>query len=123
MSVFGSLIDQTVVISILKDAVEASRMVDNKTQSMTNTWLFTGPPGSGRSNAAIAFAAALVCKDGGCSKCNDCMSTIIGNHADVELIKTAGLSIKIDEVRELITRASWAPSVANYRVVVIEDAD
>ena len=123
MSVFGSLIDQTEVISILKDAVAASRMVDNKTQSMTNTWLFTGPPGSGRSNAAIAFAGALVCKDGGCSKCNDCMSTIIGNHADVELIKTAGLSIKIDEVRELITRASWAPSVANYRVVVIEDAD
>ena len=123
MSVFGSLIDQTEVISILKDAVEASRMFDNKTQSMTNTWLFTGPPGSGRSNAAIAFAAALVCKDGGCSKCNDCMSTIIGNHADVELIKTAGLSIKIDEVRELISRASWAPSVANYRVVVMEDAD
>ncbi len=123
MSVFGSLIDQTEVISILKDAVEASRMVDNKTQSMTNTWLFTGPPGSGRSNAAIAFAAALVCKVGGCSKCNDCMSTIIGTHADVELIKTAGLSIKIDEVRELISRASWAPSVANYRVVVMEDAD
>jgi DNA polymerase-3 subunit delta' len=123
MSVFGSLIDQTEVISILKDAVEASRMVDNKTQSMTNTWLFTGPPGSGRSNAAIAFAAALVCKDGGCSKCNDCMSTIIGTHADVELIKTAGLSIKIDEIRELISRASWAPSVANYRVVVMEDAD
>jgi DNA polymerase-3 subunit delta' len=123
MSVFGSLIDQTEVISILKDAVEASRMVDNKTQSMTNTWLFTGPPGSGRSNAAIAFAAALVCKDGGCSECNDCMSTIIGTHADVELIKTAGLSIKIDEVRELISRASWAPSVANYRVVVMEDAD
>jgi DNA polymerase-3 subunit delta' len=123
MSVFGSLIDQTEVISILKDAVEASRMVDNKTQSMTNTWLFSGPPGSGRSNAAIAFAAALVCKDGGCSECNDCMSTIIGTHADVELIKTAGLSIKIDEVRELISRASWAPSVANYRVVVMEDAD
>ena len=123
MSVFGSLIDQTEVISILEDAVEASRMVDNKTQSMTNTWLFTGPPGSGRSNAAIAFAAALVCKEGGCSKCYDCMSTIIGTHADVELIKTAGLSIKIDEVRELISRASWAPSVANYRVVVMEDAD
>jgi DNA polymerase-3 subunit delta' len=51
------------------------------------------------------------------------MSTIIGTHADVELIKTAGLSIKIDEVRELISRASWAPSVANYRVVVMEDAD
>jgi DNA polymerase-3 subunit delta' len=51
------------------------------------------------------------------------MSTIIGTHADVELIKTEGLSIKIDEIRELITRASWAPSVASYRVVVMEDAD
>ena len=123
MSVFNSLIDQAQVIKALKDAVLASRNDADKTQGMTHAWLFTGPPGSGRSNAAIAFAAALVCKDGGCSKCNDCMSTITGSHADVELIKTEGLSIKIDEVRELISRASWAPSVANWRVVVIEDAD
>jgi DNA polymerase-3 subunit delta' len=121
--VFSSLIDQAEVVKALKDAVLASRNDADKTQGMTHAWLFTGPPGSGRSNAAIAFAAALVCKDGGCSKCNDCMSTITGSHADVELIKTEGLSIKIDEVRELISRASWAPSVANWRVVVIEDAD
>jgi DNA polymerase-3 subunit delta' len=123
MSVFSSLIDQAEVIKALKDAVLASRNDADKTQGLTHAWLFTGPPGSGRSNAAIAFAAALVCKDSGCSKCNDCMSTITGSHADVELIKTEGLSIKIDEVRELISRASWAPSVANWRVVVIEDAD
>jgi DNA polymerase-3 subunit delta' len=123
MSVFSSLVDQAEVIKALKDAVLASRNDADKTQGMTHAWLFTGPPGSGRSTAAIAFAAALVCKDGGCSKCNDCMSTITGSHADVELIKTEGLSIKIDEVRELISRASWAPSVANWRVVVIEDAD
>jgi DNA polymerase-3 subunit delta' len=123
MSVFSSLVDQAEVIKALKDAVLASRNDADKTQGMTHAWLFTGPPGSGRSNAAIAFAAALVCKDSGCSKCNDCMSTITGSHADVELIKTEGLSIKIDEVRELISRASWAPSVANWRVVVIEDAD
>jgi len=123
MSVFSSLIDQSEVVAILKEAVQSARNKEDLTQGMTNTWLFTGPPGSGRSNAAIAFAAALVCKDSGCSKCNDCMSTIIGTHADVELIKTEGLSIKIDEIRELITRASWAPSVASYRVVVIEDSD
>jgi DNA polymerase-3 subunit delta' len=123
MSVFSSLIDQSQVISILKKAVTSANNFDDLSQAMTNTWLFTGPAGSGRSNAAIAFAAALVCKDGGCSKCQDCLSTILGTHADVELIKTQGLSIKIDEVRELITRASWAPSVANFRVVVIEDAD
>ena len=123
MIVFSSLIDQSEVVAILKEAVQSARNKEDLTQGMTNTWLFTGPPGSGRSNAAIAFAAALVCKDSGCSKCNDCMSTIIGTHADVELIKTEGLSIKIDEIRELITRASWAPSVASYRVVVMEDAD
>jgi DNA polymerase-3 subunit delta' len=123
MSVFSSLIDQSEVVAILKEAVQSAQNKEDLTQGMTNTWLFTGPPGSGRSNAAIAFAAALVCKDSGCSKCNDCMSTIIGTHADVELIKTEGLSIKIDEIRELITRASWAPSVASYRVVVMEDAD
>jgi DNA polymerase-3 subunit delta' len=123
MSVYSSLIDQSEVVAILKEAVQSARNKEDLTQGMTNTWLFTGPPGSGRSNAAIAFAAALVCKDSGCSKCNDCMSTIIGTHADVELIKTEGLSIKIDEIRELITRASWAPSVASYRVVVMEDAD
>jgi len=123
MSVFSSLIDQAEVIKVLQEAVIASRNNSDTTQAMTHAWLFTGPPGSGRSNAAIAFAAALVCKEGGCSKCNDCMSTITGAHADVELIKTEGLSIKIDEIRELISRASWAPSVSNWRVVVIEDAD
>jgi len=123
MSVFNSLIDQSQIVSILKEAVTSANSTDDLSQAMTNTWLFTGPAGSGRSNAAIAFAAALVCKDGGCSKCQDCLSTILGTHADVELIKTQGLSIKIDEVRELISRASWAPSGANFRVVVIEDAD
>ena len=123
MSVFNSLIDQSQVITILKEAVTSANSAGDLSQAMTNTWLFTGPAGSGRSNAAIAFAAALVCKDGGCSKCQDCLSTILGTHADVELVKTQGLSIKIDEVRELISRDSWAPSVANFRIVVIEDAD
>jgi len=123
MSVFSSLIDQSEVVNVLQEAVKSAHNKGDLTQGMTHAWLFTGPPGSGRSNAAIAFAAALVCKDGGCSKCVDCMSTITGSHADVELIKTEGLSIKIDEIRELISRASWAPSVAAWRVVVIEDAD
>jgi len=65
----------------------------------------------------------LVCRNGGCNNCIDCNTAMTGSHADVELIKTEGLSIKIDEVRELITRASWSPAVGNYRVVVIEDAD
>jgi DNA polymerase-3 subunit delta' len=123
MSVFDQLIDQDQVTKVLKEAVLASSSQSNKGQQMTHAWLFTGPAGSGRSNAAVAFAAALVCPTSGCNKCAECLSVTAGSHADVELIRTEGLSIKVDEIRDLISRASWAPSVSNYRVVVIEDAD
>ena len=123
MSVFDQLIDQDQVTKVLKEAVLASGNQSNKGQQMTHAWLFTGPAGSGRSNAAVAFAAALVCPTSGCNKCAECLSVTAGSHADVELIRTEGLSIKVDEIRDLISRTSWAPSVSNYRVVVIEDAD
>ena len=123
MSVFDLLIDQDQVVTILSEAVKASRNGKDSSQVMTHAWLFTGPPGSGRSNAALAFAAALVCERGGCGECNNCKSAQAGTHGDVELVRTEGLSIKIDEIRELITRAAWSPSVGDYRIVVIEDAD
>jgi DNA polymerase-3 subunit delta' len=122
-SVFDDLIDQEAVIATLIDAVSASKDSTNNNQIMTHSWLFTGPPGSGRSNAAIAFTAALLCEKGGCGICTNCLTAKDGSHADIELIRTEGLSIKVDDVRELITRTSWSPSVGNYRVVVIEDAD
>ena len=122
-SVFDNLVDQEAVIKTLKEAIAASKDSSNNSQNMTHSWLFTGPPGSGRSNAAIAFAAGLLCEKGGCGACINCITTVDGSHADIELIRTEGLSIKVDEVRELITRTSWSPSVGNYRVVVIEDAD
>ena len=123
MSVFDSLVDQDATVTILKSAVIAAKNNEDESQDMTHAWLFTGPPGSGRSNTALAFAAALLCPNSGCNNCVDCTTALRGVHADVELVKTEGLSIKIDEVRDLITRSSWAPSVAQYRVVVIEDAD
>jgi DNA polymerase-3 subunit delta' len=122
-SVFDNLIDQEVVIKTLKEAITASKDSSNNSQNMTHSWLFTGPAGSGRSNAAIAFAAGLLCYESGCGTCINCTTTIDGSHADIELVRTEGLSIKVDEVRELITRTSWSPSVGNYRVVIIEDAD
>lgn len=123
MRVFDTLIDQLDTVAILKSAVAAAKNNSDESQDMTHAWLFTGPPGSGRSNAASAFAAALVCTESGCNQCIDCSTALKGGHADVELIRTEGLSIKIEEIRELITRASWTPAVAQYRVVIIEDAD
>lgn len=123
MSVFDNLIDQSETVAILRSAVSAAKNGDDESQDMTHAWLFTGPPGSGRSNAASAFAAALICNESGCNHCLDCATSIKGGHADVELLRTEGLSIKIEEIRELITRSSWTPAVAQYRVVIIEDAD
>lgn len=122
MSVFDELVGQSHIVSSLKDAVRASRNGE-ETQEMTHAWLFTGPPGSGRSSAAIAFAAALICPEGGCGTCIDCRSAKAGGHADVEVLRTEGLSIKVDDVRELLQRVAWAPSVGGWRVVVMEDAD
>ena len=123
MSVFDSLIDQSETVALLKTATRSAKNNGDESQDMTHAWLFTGPPGSGRSSAAMAFAAALLCPDSGCNTCINCRTALRGTHADVELIKTEGLSIKIDEVREMITRAAWTPAVAQYRVVIIEDAD
>ena len=121
-SVYDDLVGQAHVTSILQGAVAASR-TGEESQEMTHAWVFTGPPGSGRSSAAVAFAQALICPNQGCGTCNDCRSAATGSHPDVEIIRTEGLSIKVEEVRELLTRVAWAPSMGGWRVVVMEDAD
>ena len=127
VSVFGDLVGQEHIVDVLQSAVAATRSGDATLaitdQAMTHAWLFTGPPGSGRSSAAVAFAQALVCPSNGCATCNACRSVITNAHPDVEVIRTEGLSIKIDEVRELLARVAWAPSMGGWRVVVMEDAD
>ena len=122
MSVYDQLVGQAHLVKILEGAVAAARN-GAESQEMTHAWLFTGPPGSGRSSAAIAFASALICSSDGCGTCVNCRAAKAGTHADVEIIRTEGLSIKIDEIRELLTRVAWAPAMGGWRVVVMEDAD
>jgi DNA polymerase-3 subunit delta' len=93
-----------------------------------HAWLFTGPPGSGRSNAARAFAAALQCQltdpeKRGCGVCKACVTVLAGTHPDVALIATEKVNYQIDDVRELITKAQDRPSTAPWRVIIVEDAD
>jgi DNA polymerase-3 subunit delta' len=121
-TVFDDLVGQEDAVAILQGASLAARNND-VTQEMTHAWIFTGPPGSGRSSAAIAFAQSLICPQGGCATCNECRSARTHAHPDVEIMTTEGLSIKIEEVRELLTRTSWAPSMGGWRIVVMEDAD
>ena len=91
--------------------------------AMTHAWLITGPPGSGRSHAARAFAAALQCADGGCGECQACRRVSGGSHPDVTRVATEKVTISIDEVRDLIGAAQQAPSQGRWRVIIIEDAD
>jgi DNA polymerase-3 subunit delta' len=90
---------------------------------MTHAWLLTGPPGSGRSTAARAFAAALQCPDRGCGHCHECHTVVTGAHPDVTLVATEHVNLRAEDVRPLVTLAQQRPSLGRWRVIVIEDAD
>lgn len=91
--------------------------------AMTHAWLFTGPPGSGRSTAARAFAGALLCPTGGCGECRECRTAVDGTHADVDVLATEALSIGVAAARDLVQLAGRSPSVGRYRIILVEDAD
>ena len=116
MSVWRDVIGQDSAVATLERAV-------TDPASMTHAWLLTGPPGSGRSVAARAFAAALECPQGGCGECRECRTAVDGTHADVDVIATEGLSIKVEQARELAAMSALRPSVGPWRVIIVEDAD
>ena len=115
MTVWDDLVGQERAIAALQTAAGG--------HGMSQSWLFTGPPGSGRSNAAIAFAAALQCEQGGCGVCHSCHTVLAGSHADVSVIRTQKLSIGVDEVRDLVRRAALTPVGRRWQILIVEDAD
>ncbi|MDS2173765.1 DNA polymerase III subunit delta' [Nesterenkonia sp. CL21] len=119
-AVFAELVGQEPVVDQLRRAVAAS--------APAHAWLVTGPPGSGRSNAARAFAAALNCEvaeptERGCGTCRSCRLVASGAHPSVKLVSTENVTYRIDDVRELVTTAQDSPQGARWRVIVVEDAD
>ena len=91
MSVFDALVGQDDVVAVLREAAAA----EAAGAGMTHAWLFTGPPGSGRSVAARAFAAALQCPRGGCGECHECHTAMSGAHPDVNLVVPQGLHLRL----------------------------
>jgi DNA polymerase III subunit delta' len=114
--VWSQVVGQPAVVAELRAAV-------TDPAAMTHAWLFTGPPGSGRSVAARAFAAALQCPAGGDGTCHECRTVLAGTHADVHVIVPDGLSIGAQEARSLIRVAGRAPSGGRWQVIMVEDAD
>jgi DNA polymerase-3 subunit delta' len=127
MSVFDDLVGQEPVVAQLQAAaVAAGRIVggdDSVSGAMTHAWLFTGPPGSGRSVAARGFAAALQCPDGGCGHCSACHQSLAGTHADVAIVVPEGLSLGVAEVRRIVAHTARRPTAGRWQVTLIEDAD
>ena len=140
-TVFGNLPGQDAVVAQLEKAAAAAAALLAGGRSpgggdrggrppgpvqpgaMTHAWLFTGPPGSGRSVAARSFAAALLCPSGGCGQCASCHQVQAGTHADLMLIRPEGLSYGVKQTRDLVLRAAGQPTGGRWQVVLFEDAD
>ena len=119
MSVWDSLVGQQPVIDML------SRIAQGDQGQITQSWLICGPPGSGRSNMARAFAAALESPDHGM---NDeptrvTQQVLAGTHPDVTVLATNKVTIGIDQVREIITTSEQMPATEPWRIIIIEDVD
>ena len=121
MSVWDDLQGQAPVVAQLKQAAQGET-------GLTHAWLFTGPPGSGRSNAAKAFAAVLNCEQDdvtlrGCGECAACHTILGETHSDVTFVRTEKVTITIDEARELVSKAGDRPATGRWRIIIVEDAD
>lgn len=128
MSVFNHIIGQEHAIGDVLRAVQdasstESSDLDKSDGAMTHAWLFTGPPGSGRSTLSTAFSAALVCPNKGCGECIECRNVAAGIHPDVEHVIPEGVTYSIKDTTALIERASLLPTRSRWHIIIIEDVD
>lgn len=117
MSVWNTIVGQQPVVDMLRGIAEGDPA------HIAQSWLFCGPPGSGRSNVAIAFAAALECPRHGCGECEVCRAILERRHPDVQVMATDKVTIGIDEVRRLVEDSEETPHTSPWRVIIIEDVD
>ncbi|MFF6829362.1 DNA polymerase III subunit delta' [Streptomyces longwoodensis] len=98
---------------------------------MTHAWLFTGPPGAGRTQAARAFAAALQCVSPdralggvpGCGFCDGCHTALIGTHADVTTVAAVGTQILAEDMRDTVRKSFTSPANGRWQVILVDDAE
>lgn len=113
MPLFADILGQPLALTALRQVLEGDA---------SHAYLFTGPPGVGKAETALAFAAGLACRDGGCSVCETCRRVREGVHPDVELVLPEGAGISIDQIREINREVAMKPFEARVRVFVILDA-
>ncbi|MEW2046111.1 DNA polymerase III subunit delta' [Streptomyces sp. NPDC005476] len=140
MTVWDDLVGQEKVSEQLAAAArDADALVTAATSAapppeaskMTHAWLFTGPPGAGRSQVARAFAAALQCVSPdralggvpGCGFCDGCHTALIGTHADVTTVAAVGSQILAEDMRDTVRKSYTSPATGRWQVILVEDAE
>ncbi|MGW7256106.1 DNA polymerase III subunit delta' [Streptomyces sp. NPDC054834] len=140
MTVWDDLVGQEKVSAVLEaaardaDALVTAAAADApppEASRMTHAWLFTGPPGSGRNQAARAFAAALQCVSPdralggtpGCGFCDGCHTALVGTHADVNTVAAVGAEILVKDMRDTVRKSFTAPANGRWQIILVEDAE
>ncbi|MFB0616067.1 DNA polymerase III subunit delta' [Streptomyces sp. AGS-58] len=140
MTVWDDLVGQEKVSAVLDaaardaDALVTAAAADQpppEASKMTHAWLFTGPPGAGRNQAARAFAAALQCVSPdravggtpGCGFCDGCHTALLGTHADVTTVAAVGSEILVRDMRDTVRKSFTAPATGRWQIILVEDAE
>ncbi|MFB7494559.1 DNA polymerase III subunit delta' [Streptomyces sp. NPDC056161] len=140
MTVWDDLVGQEKVSELLTaaardaDALVTAAAADApppEASRMTHAWLFTGPPGAGRNQAARAFAAALQCVSPdralggapGCGFCDGCHTALLGTHADVSTVAAVGTEILVKDMRDTVRKSFTSPANGRWQVILVEDAE
>ena len=123
MALWDDLTGQSEAISVVAAAASASALGGSGDSSMTHSWLITGPPGSGRSNLAYAFATALLSTGDDEQDAATARQVAARTHPDLGVLSTEKVIITMEEVKTAVATSQFSPSVGRYRVMIIEDAD
>lgn len=99
----------------------AVAQLDAAVREPVHAYLFLGPPGSTKNEAARAFAAGLLCALGGCGQCRDCRLALAGEHPDQREVARIGAAISAEQAEEIIRLASLSPVEGSRKVLVLEE--
>jgi len=100
---------------------EAVELLLHSLENPVHAYLFVGPAGSGKRRAARSFAAALLCNNGRCGTCRDCVLALSGRHPDVLEIDRVGAAISADQAAEIVRSASRSPIESSRKVLILNE--
>lgn len=111
--VFSPLVGQGRAVAVLRQHV----------RHPVHAYLFSGPRGSNVGDAVVAFAAALQCPQFGCGTCEACRRVLDGVDADVHVAQRAGVSWRVDDLREIDRISRRRPLGEGYQIMIVNDIE